>query len=218
MARPGKKILERASGHTRQEAQAEKSEKNRKDQSALSIRKGSNPLELGQSVSRRLAWLTCGSYEMTDAATSINLAIAAGSLIVSVVALVLSLRAQREANSAQRRIVEIEERREQEKRQDALQAKLLPELRETASNSYRLCLTNLGEAEARNVVAKLDGVPITAHHAAVQGDSLPSLVGPGSEVSCLLRISHDCAPPFKVEIEWDDDSGTHRVYRTTLTF
>jgi len=155
---------------------------------------------------------------MTDAATSINLVIAAGSLIVSVAALVVSLRAQREANAAQRRIVGIEEQREQEKRQDALKARLLPELRETASNSYRLCLTNLGEAEARNVRVRLDGVPITEHHAAVQGDYLPSLVGPGSEISCLLGISFDCAPPFKVEVEWDDDSGTHRVYRTTLTF
>lgn len=155
---------------------------------------------------------------MGDASSWASNIIAAGSLVVSVIALVLSLRAHREANVAQRRIVEIEEQREQEKRLNFRQAGLQPELRKTGQGSYRLYLVNGGMAEARKVRVTLDGKPLAEHGAAVRGDSMPLRVGPGAEVSCLLGISLDCAPPFEVEVQWDDDSGTGRTYRTTLTF
>ncbi len=155
---------------------------------------------------------------MSDFSSWTSNIIAGLSLIVSVIALALSLRAQRDANAAQRRIVEIEEQREYERRLEARQAWVQPELRETGSGSDRLYLVNHGMAEARNVRVSLDGVPLAEHHAAVRGDSMPPLIGPGAEVSCLLGISHDCAPPFEVEVRWDDDSGKDRLYRTTLTF
>lgn len=126
--------------------------------------------------------------------------IAACSLVVSVVALLLSHRAQREANAAQLRIVEIEEQRERDRQMQRRQARLHPELRRQASGSYRLYLANQGESAARNIRVRLDGKPIQEHCAAVQGDSLPDRVEPGGEVSCLLAISLDCAPPFEVEV------------------
>lgn len=122
--------------------------------------------------------------------------IAACSLVVSVVALLVSYRAQREANAAQRRIVEIEEQRERDRQMQRCQARLQPELRRQVSGSYRLYLVNHGESEARNIRVRLDGKPIREHCAAVQGDTLPDRVGPGGEVSCLLAISLDCAPPY----------------------
>lgn len=99
-----------------------------------------------------------------------------------------------------------------------LRAELRPELRQTGRGSDRLYLVNHGMAEARNIRVKLDGVPLAEHRAAVRGDSLPSLVGPGGEISCLLGTNLQCAPPFQIEVQWDDDSGSDRTYRTTLTF
>ena len=159
-----------------------------------------------------------GHESMTDAFSLGSVIISAVSLVVSVVAAWKSLQAQREANIAQRRIVEIEEQREQERRLTASQAFLSPQLRKTERGSYRLYLVNSGKAEARNVRVKLDGVPLGEHPVAVEGDNLPVRVGPNSEVSCILAITLSCAPPFEIEVMWEDDSGTDRVYRGTLTF
>jgi hypothetical protein len=155
---------------------------------------------------------------MNDVMPWINALLAIGSLIVSVIALILSLRAQSQANAAQQRIVEIEEQRDKDKRQDALQARLQAVFRDLGDGSERLYLVNHGMAEARNVRVTLDGKPFAKHCAVMGGDSLPSLVGAGGEVSCLLAISMQCAPPFECEVRWDDDSGPEHVYRTTLTW
>jgi len=34
----------------------------------------------------------------------------------------------------------------------------------------------------------------------------------------LLALTLGCAPPFEMEISWDDDSGEAGHYQTTLTF
>ncbi len=56
------------------------------------------------------------------------------------------------------------------------------------------------------------------HASAIQGDDIPTQVGPNSEASCLINITMTCAPPFNIEVEWDDDSGKDRIYQGTLTF
>jgi len=145
--------------------------------------------------------------------------ISAFALVVSIVALWRGEKAHREANAAQRRIVEIEEQRERERRLSALQASLYPRLSRTERGSYRLCLVNSGKAEARNVRVELNGVPLNEHPVAVRGSDIPTLIGPNSEVRCVLSITHDSPPPpYEMEIRWDDDSGMDRVYRGTLTF
>jgi hypothetical protein len=142
--------------------------------------------------------------------------IPAGSLLVSIIALLNSNRAQRKAIDAQSRIVEIEEQREKEKKLEAVRARVRPQLR-AVGNSYRLYLVNEGAAEARNVQVRLDGRPLSEHPAAIKGSSLPSYIGPGAEVSCLLAISQSCHPPFEIQIHWEDDSGIDGTYRTMLT-
>jgi len=136
-------------------------------------------------------------------------------LIVSIMAMVRSLQAQREANALQGRIARIEEDRELQRRLESLQAKLKPELRK-AGSSYRLYLVNSGLAEARNIRVRMDGVPFSEHM--VGGDRTPSTIGPGCEASCLLGLSLANSPPFDIEVQWDDDWEMERSYRTTLTF
>ena len=138
--------------------------------------------------------------------------------IVSVFALVISAIAEYTSWKTQRRLVAIEEDREKERQLASRQACLRPELRKTGRHSYRLYIVNTGRAEARNVRVKLDGKPLAMHCAYVQGDEVPTHIGPDSEVSCLLALSLGCSPPFDIEIEWEDDSGLERTYRSTLTF
>ena len=154
---------------------------------------------------------------MNDAAAWAGVIIGGGSLVVSMLAVWKSSRAQREANAAQKRIVEIEEQREREKRLEAKQAHLRPELRKVERDTYRLYLLNHGKAEARNIRIKLDGMPLAEHCAAVQNDRMPVFLGPGAECSVPLAFRYGCAPPFEIEITWDDDYSTDRSYRTTLT-
>jgi len=154
---------------------------------------------------------------MNETASWAGVIIGVGSLIVSMIAVWKSSQAQREANAVQKRIVEIEEQREREKLFEAKQANLRAELRKVERRTYRLYLVNHGKAEAHNIRIKLDGTPLAEHCAAVQNDRMPVFLGPGAECSVLLAISSVCAPPFEIEITWDDDYGTDRTYRTTLT-
>lgn len=143
--------------------------------------------------------------------------ISAGSLVVAIIALITSVFASRKANATQQRLVEIEEQREEDRQKQKLSAELRAELRKKG-NSYRLVIINEGDATARNVRVMMGGKPLSEHAVSGSNDGLPDVVGAHSEVSCLLAISMGNAPPFKVEVKWDDDSGNDREYRTTLTF
>ena len=154
---------------------------------------------------------------MGNAASWAGVIIGAGSLCVAVVALVKSSRAQHKASAAQQRIVEIAEQRERDRRSQAFQAILHPELRSTAKHTYRLYLVNHGAAEARNIRIEMDGRPLLEHPAAVSNDPMPDFVGPHSEISCLLGLHMGCSPPFRIGITWADDSGQDRTYDTALT-
>jgi hypothetical protein len=152
---------------------------------------------------------------MGDAASWASVVIAAVSMVVSLIAMFKSNKAQQEANAAQRKLVKIEEDRELERRSGSLEAHLKPSLRKMGS-SYRLYIENSGAAEARNVRISMDGVPLSEHR--VGGDQIPLIIGPSSEASCLLALSLANHPPFNAEIQWDDESGLNHSYRTTLTF
>ena len=152
---------------------------------------------------------------MSDATSWVGIGIGVSSLIISIIAVWKSSWAQSEIVAAQKRIVAIEEQREKERHRRLLQAQLQPRL---DKESYRLYLSNSGNAEAYNVKVILDGKPLNEHCAAVKHDGIPTRIGANSEVSCLLNITFGCAPPFEIEVEWDDASGTGRIYHGTLTF
>lgn len=155
---------------------------------------------------------------MGDAPSWAAVFVSVVALLVSVVSLWQSSRAQREANAIQRRLVEIEEQRERDKQLSAMKASLRPELRKTERGSDRLYIANSGDAGARNVRVSLDGLPLKGHPAAVHGDDMPAHVRPRSEVSCLVAFTVGRAPPLDIEVRWDDDFGADRAYRRTLTF
>jgi hypothetical protein len=108
-------------------------------------------------------------------------------------------------------------KRERDRRIELLQANLYAILIKVGK-SDRLLLVNSGKAEARNIRIKLNGVPIEDHCAFLKGMTIPSYIGPTSQVSFPLGISHDCSPPFEIEVQWDDDYRQDRVYKSTLMF
>lgn len=138
----------------------------------------------------------------------LTILISAGSLLVAIIALVVSIVANKKTNAARQRLVEIEEQREKVRQKQMLSAQLHAELRKTGSS--RLAIINKGYAEARNLRVTVDGRLLLKQ--------LPDVVGANSEVSCPWGIYFGCSPHVKIELKWDDDSGNDREYRTTLTF
>jgi hypothetical protein len=153
-----------------------------------------------------------------DFASWVGVVVSAGSLVVATIALRRSGGAAAEANAVQRRLVAIEEGRESERRTQSQTAVLRPALRKTGKSTYRLCVTNAGASAAKDLQVRLDGKPLAEHDAAVANNALPSLVGPHSEVACLLGLHLQCAPPFQIHMTWHDDSGEQGRYEGTLTF
>ncbi len=155
---------------------------------------------------------------MGDITSWVGLVIAAFSLGVAIIAIYISGRAQKVANSVQLRLLEIEEQREKHRIDVSKQAELRAELRKKG-NSGRLYIQNSGAAEARNMRVELDGRPLSEHLVASPQHPIPDLVGPYDEISCFLTMnSHTSKPPFKIRIIWDDESGADRNYRSTLTW
>jgi hypothetical protein len=148
--------------------------------------------------------------------------ISAGIALISVAAAVFfglrSQRLQRENTDLQKRLLEIEEAREKERQQVTRKAQLSAHIEEYGRNSHRLVIGNAGNAEARNISLVMDGKPFDEHQAAVSGEGKISRIGAHSSATRLLGITMGCAPPFELEISWDDDSGEKGSYQTTLTF
>ena len=143
---------------------------------------------------------------------------AVAALVASLWATVVSRRANARSHGIQARLLRIEEQRETDRLGQTRRAALRAEMPQNERGSWRLYVTNDGLAEARNVRVTMDGKPFTEHGAFVEGDEIGNVIGPGGENSCSLAIDRRCSPPFDLELNWEDDSGTPGRYRTTLTF
>jgi len=150
--------------------------------------------------------------------------IAIGAILVSLLSVYFSFRAnknsltlQKEQIEMQKRITQIEEAREQERAIQSRKANLKAELQKVERNNYRLVINNSGPGTARNVKATLDGKPILEHPAIVHDQQEITLIGPDSEISYMTDINFDCSPPFEFKVTWEDDSGIPGKWETTLT-
>lgn len=141
------------------------------------------------------------------------------SLVVAVIALIISWRTQK-------RQVEIEEAREQdrltEKNKANLTAKFTKEesSRSRTSRIYRKCylvVENKGLSEARNIKLVLDNKPVMEHPGILKTQDEVKEVGPKSNFHYELAVTGGPKVPSKVEITWEDDSGEPGEYSTTLT-
>ena len=155
---------------------------------------------------------------MVDYISLVGLVVAFVSLCVAIMAYAKSYKTQDKTIALQQRLIQIEEGRDQLSLVKASSAKLRAELREFKRSSYKLCIANDGNVFARNVCVELGGMSLVDHPVCPRGVEIPKLVGPKSEINCVLAIHMNCAPPFALRVLWDDGCGVNQSFETTLTF
>ena len=117
-----------------------------------------------------------------------------------------------------KRLLAVEELRDKERKMTASKAQLRAKIDRSNKMSEKLLIENIGNSEARNINIIMDGKPFDEHKAAVSGDGQINYIGAHSQATRLLAMTFACAPPFELEISWEDDSGEPGRYKTTLTF
>lgn len=149
---------------------------------------------------------------------AISAIITLASVVVAIWLGVKNHRLARKNTDLQKRLVELEEERELDRKKAASKAQLRATLENYGQHNYRLVIENIGNCEARNIVLQMDGKLFADHPAAMENEGPIRSIGPHTRVTKLLAITMGCAPPFELDITWEDDSGEPRHYRTTLTF
>jgi hypothetical protein len=150
-----------------------------------------------------------------------NAALAA--VVVSFVSVIVSVVALRKSSTTQRRLLEIEEQREQDRVTETRKARFVARIvREDPSpgrktKNYYLEIENLGQSPAHDIEIELDNGPLFDHPTMLKGTNEVREVGPHSSFRYMLVPTLSTRPPQSITIGWDDDSGDRGIYRTTLT-
>jgi hypothetical protein len=142
--------------------------------------------------------------------------IAAIALIFSIFGLILGYLNNRGERQIQGRLLAIEEERQEQRRKEALRAKLQAYLQQSGPQNIHLVINNDGEAAAREVDVTLDGLPLLEHDIIPKGEQEARTIGPYSGIKYIAAISGDCPPPYEITIRWIDNSGQEGIYETTL--
>ena len=117
----------------------------------------------------------------------------------------------------QKRLLAIEEDREEVRKKTAAKAFLQARIIEHGRAGHKLFIENTGNGPARNIVIKMDDLPFNEHPIAVRGVGEINVIGPGAHVTKVLTLTLARRPPFQLKLTWDDDSGERGEYQTTLT-
>lgn len=155
------------------------------------------------------------------------------SLIISIIAVVISAIAigvsiwtHNRNHKLQARIVALEEAREKDRLAEKQKANLIAKIIKEAlprsgsikiDTNYYLQIENKGSSEARDVKVVLDGKPLLEHPTILKNIKEITQVGPNTDFRYLLVLSTQGRPPSNIEITWEDDSGEPGKYSTTLT-
>lgn len=137
-------------------------------------------------------------------------------VIVAICSLIVAILAFIKGSSAQSKILDIEQQRDQERREYSKKALLRTEMRKDEKNIRRLFIINDGESEARSIKFKLDGIPLS--EISYVPNNPPELIAPRSEASILLILTRQDTPPSEISVTWDDDSGNDNFYRNSITW
>ena len=148
------------------------------------------------------------------------------SLIVSIIAVIISGIAVYISWRTQKRLVDIEDAREKDRLAEKKKANLTANIEKEVlisrngrkqTNQHFLYIENSGNSEARNIKVNLDGKPLLEHSTILKNTEEITQVGPNSDFRYLLVLSMQGRPPSSIEITWEDDSGEPGKYSTTLT-
>lgn len=139
-------------------------------------------------------------------------------LIVSIIAVIISGIAVYIGWRIQKKQIEIEKARDQERLAEKKKANLTAQIMRDERGRLVLRIENKGFGEARDIRAWLDGQPIFDHPSIVKNQKEVFIVGPQSSCQYILGISFQTPRPSGIAIAWADDSGEVSSYRNALTF
>lgn len=134
------------------------------------------------------------------------------TFVVSVAAFVFSVIALFKTKRADKRLLEIEEERESDRKRTASRAQLIAYVEESGKNSFRLVIENTGESEARDIELQLDGMAFEDHQIAIKRDGQVNQLGPHSKAARFLAIACGCTP----QTGRHDGYPGQSCHRTTL--
>jgi hypothetical protein len=150
-----------------------------------------------------------------------ELIIAFSGLIFSIISIGVAIWSARKSNSIskeqtdlQRRMVDIEERKERDRKDDYLKARIEVNIlkRETASGRrpYQVRIINKGKGDARNVTWFINGI---------QPSDYPDILDSDNNINVIKRIkagtgqvakiatSKDSEKVWIIKVIWDDDAN-----------
>ena len=137
------------------------------------------------------------------------------SLAVSILAIGISVWAYKKSAKTEKRMLEIEEAREQDRLSKQNKAFLTTRL--LREKGDYLVIENKGYSEARDIKVKIDGKRLLEHPNVLTKQKEILSVGATSSFRYFMTIFDQTPGPFEIEITWTDDSGEPGHYKTTLT-
>jgi len=112
----------------------------------------------------------------------------------------------------QKRLLEIEEQRIEERRGARLTIQFHYDGKRRV---LRIC--NVGSGEARNIRLRLDGVDAVEHPCWVKEQRPVSTISGENYVDCLVFLTMRNPTPREAQVLWDDDVSLSKSSRSTLT-
>ncbi len=157
---------------------------------------------------------------------TVTTAISIAALLLSAIAIGASIWAHSRTHMLQKRILRLEEEREEdrliEKGKAHLTARIEKEeiLRSGSSRIYRkdyLVVDNKGMSEASNIEVLLKDQALSGNPLLHAVEQEVSHIGPQSSFRYEFAKGFRRELPLRVQINWQDDSGELGKYQTTLT-
>jgi hypothetical protein len=150
------------------------------------------------------------------------------ALVISAITAVYSYLQGRKSNSLQqeqtelqRRVVNLEEKREKDKQKERIKADVKAEVvfRKTAKGkrANKLRIYNEGAGAAENVRIKINEDPITECNFIITDQDSFDIIAPGSDIKLTMATSFDSPPNWKTEVFWNDKTGMDNKFETILT-
>lgn len=140
------------------------------------------------------------------------------AIFISIISLIKSVRATREGTDVQKRILLIEQARENdriiESRKAKLFANLVKETDQRGISRYLLKIENRGLSQARDVQVLLNGKHLSETPIAFNKEI--SRISPGQTIHYQVLFSFS-SPAYEVSITWSDDSGQPGTFTSILS-
>ncbi|MCW9708837.1 hypothetical protein [Fodinibius salsisoli] len=130
---------------------------------------------------------------------------------------------QEEQTKLQRRVVEIEEQREQERLAKENRADLQPYFRYISRKdspvkiARQITIENLGKHEAQNIRMYVDGDPVSMHRDIFcRPDNKLSPIQPDSDQMWCIEVDEESPEVCEIMLKWDDETGSDYEFKDKL--